>query len=211
MYPTQGISHRIRAAAACAALLCAGAVLADPAAPPQAPGAGAESGMTHERMRALMEQRHAEHVTAMLDHLAGRLEIKSSQEPAWQAFSAALRELLSPPPRADAAPGTAPRDAATLAREHADHAAEHAQKLARMADATAKLEQALGAEQRAVLDEAARRFARGDGGRSWMAHGGWREHEGAACDAHHGHDGMPYGHRGRDDDDDDAPRRPLPR
>jgi hypothetical protein len=204
MSPIQGISRAVRAAAACAALACAGAVLAEPAAAPPAT-APAASGMTHEHLRAVMQERHAEYVTQMLDHLGARLEIKASQEPAWQAFSASMRELLSAAPHAAAA---APQDAASLARDHAEHAAEHAQALARLADATAKLEQALGPDQRTVLDEAARRFARHGGEHGWMGHGeGHGDHEGSHCDAHHGHGAMPYGHPGHGDDD--TPHRPL--
>jgi len=202
-------------AAACALAVCAGAARAEPAATPATPA------MTHERLHAVMEQRRAERVTAMLDRLAARLEIKATQESAWQGFSAALRDLMSPP---EAEPHPAvDRDAAAMAREHADRAAAHAQKLARVADATAKLEQVLGGDQRLVLDEAARRFAHEHMAHAGMGHGGWDGHDSAHCDAHHDHEGMRlehdhehghehdhgYGHGGHaaasDDDDDDDP------
>jgi hypothetical protein len=207
-------AFRCLAAAACATILCSGAALADPATP--APAATAPApGMTHERLRAQMAQLHAEHVAAQLDRLAERLEIKASQEAAWQGFAAALRDLMTsphalPPPEESAAQ----RDAATLAREHAQHAAEHAQKLARVADATAKLEQALGSDQRLVLDEAARHLADEHAGPPGMAHAGWQGREGGHCEGRHGHEGgrAEHGH-GHDDEGEDeaAPHGPPPR
>lgn len=201
---------RFLAAAACAAGCCAGAVRAEPAT-----AAPAGAGMTHERLRAEMAQRHAEHVTALLDRLANRLEIKASQQPAWQGYAAALRDLMSPPLPAGAPEGKAAPDAAALAREHADRAAEHAQKLARLADATAKLEQVLGADQREVLDETARHLTREHGPGPGMAHGGWHGRDGAHCDGHGGPEGHAGMHPGRgpddDEDGDDAPHGARPR
>jgi hypothetical protein len=100
--------------------------------------------------------RVAHHVQEQLDRLADRLEIKASQQPAWQAFRSAFADTMTPHAEA-LKPGTEP-DAATLARALAEHASAHAKQLSRLADATAKLQQALGPDQRAVLDEVARRF-----------------------------------------------------
>jgi hypothetical protein len=114
-------------------------------------------------------QHHTQHLQEQLDHLAARLEIKASQQDAWQAFAAAFRDVMAP---ASHVPALEQADAAGLARAHADRAAEHAQKLARMADATAKLQQSLAPEQRQVLNEVARRFVRERLGQMGDLHGG---------------------------------------
>jgi len=98
----------------------------------------------------------ARHLQGQLDTLSGRLEIKASQQAAWQAFRTAFQDTMTPheapPTPADEA------DAAALARAIADRASAHAQKLAQLAEATARLQQALGPDQRAVLNEVARQF-----------------------------------------------------
>jgi hypothetical protein len=156
-----------------------------------------------------VEKHFSHHLDGQLNQLGTRLEIKASQETAWQAFRSAFTELLTPSGKpgehgkADLASG----DAATLAKQHADHAADHAQKLAKVADATAKLEAALTPEQRLVLDEAARHFiqrqhARGGFG---MAHSGTDDHcEGAGGPPPHGGPhgepgDAPWHHDGHDD------------
>lgn len=170
---------------------------AEPAAPPAA-------GAPHT-LHDSMEQHWSRHVEEHLDKLAERLEIKASQEPAWQKFSAAFREtmrqhaLLGHPPmwaaQSGRAPDAGPDDAAALAREQADRAQKHAQALAQLAEATAALQQSLGPEQRLVFNEAARHFAREHGAHPGMAtayHGAMDEHcergEGAHAHAHWEHD-----------------------
>jgi hypothetical protein len=169
------------------ALLCAGLGTAWAAEPAPAAQDGPREAMAQHAQR---------HVQEHLDGLAARLEIKASQEPAWQSFSAAFRELMTPRPRLarDAKPGSGP-DAATMAREQAERAAARAQHLARLADATSQLEQVLGPEQRLVLDEAARRF------HEHYAHAGMMRgegHGGPHCDPAHRfereHDGAPMMH-----------------
>ncbi len=122
------------------------AVAAQPAAAPAGP--------------STMSAAFSRHVQWHLDNLADRLEIRASQEPAWQTFEAALRSVMafhwkmmtSPPPGLDA-------NAATIARLRADRAAEQARNLDRLAKATAALRQVLTANQREVLDEVASRYA----------------------------------------------------
>lgn len=146
-------------------------------------------------------QAMAAHLQAHLDELAGRLQIKASQEPAWQAFSAAYRDLITAlvaQRKKAAMAGATELDAAALARQRADWAADRAQKLARLADATAKLQQSLDADQRLVLNEVARHFASEHFEHGPM-HGRFGPH-GSHCeggDEGHGpgehHPMMPYG------------------
>jgi hypothetical protein len=191
MTKIQHRAARLFGAAGFAAVLCSGLAYpltgaAEEAAPP-----------AHDSTRASMEQRLSQHLQAHLDQLAARLEIKASQEPAWQAFSASFRELMTPvrpAGKTDEKSGRmAELDAAAMAREQADRAAEHAQKLARLADATAKLEQVLGNDQRQVLNEAARHFAHEHAAHSWMARGEFRGRHGAHCDHEREHDDQAHG------------------
>lgn len=136
-----------------------------------------------ESMHSELAQGIAKHLQMRLDELAARLQIKASQEPAWQAFSAAFRDLMTThfAQREQALAGAADADAATLARKHADWAADHAQKLARLADATAKLQQSLDADQRLVLNEVARHYAQERFAFGPMQHHHFAHH-GAHCD-----------------------------
>ena len=97
-------------------------------------------------------QHRQEWVRAKLDRDANRLEIKASQQTAWQSYASARmafadRSMVRPAPDADAA---------AIAKLRADRAAEAARKLATLADATAKLESVLSPEQRKTLDQIAR-------------------------------------------------------
>ena len=192
---------RALAGAALSAVLVAsiGLVSSSAAEPATMPRDDAPSHSMH----ATMDQRWSQHVQHHLDKLAERLEIKASQEAAWQKFSAAFRDTLRLHAAAahaamSASEHGADTDAAMLARQQADRAAEHAQKLAALADATAALRQSLGAEQRLVLDEAARHFARehGHGGMEAMADGGHHGMMADHCERHErrGDSGMPHGH-----------------
>jgi hypothetical protein len=87
-----------------------------------------------------------------LDSAASRLEIKASQQSAWQAYAAAVHALGE----ADAAKPATEADAASIAREHADRATAFARKLTVIADATARLQGVLSPEQKSVLDQIAR-------------------------------------------------------
>ena len=116
-----------------------------------------------------MAQRHQEMMQRHLDSAAARLEIKASQQSAWQAYAAAVKDLadiegLPPKPATDA-------DAATLARQRAERASAHARRLSAVADATAKLQGVLSTEQRDVLTELTRNTGmRGGPGGAMMRH-----------------------------------------
>lgn len=99
-----------------------------------------------------------------LDHVANRLEIKASQQDAWQAFAKSV-QALAPGQRM---PPAAAGDAAAMVRSRADAAAEKAKKLAQIADATAKLQSILTPEQRTTFDQVVRET---------LGHAGWRHHE----------------------------------
>ncbi len=172
------------AAALCAATACPAVASAEPAASGPAREVAADSAAksTADFSAEAMEQRVTQRVRIRLDELAARLEIKASQEPAWQAFVASFRSLLAPG-RQDGARGGRPADldAAALARDNAERAAQHAQLLGRVAEATAKLQSVLSEDQRQVLNEAARRFARGHSAYPAMAHDGLPRRDGMHC------------------------------
>jgi hypothetical protein len=116
------------------------------------------------------------------DRLANRLEIKASQQNAFQAFVKALEAAAEHPAKKP----EVKTDAASLARLHADFAAARAQKLAQIAEATAKLQEVLNPEQRKTLDQIAAHFAhrgahRFHGGEreehDGHEHGRWNRHE----------------------------------
>ena len=107
-----------------------------------------------------MQQNWAQHrqnwIKIKLAKMAERLEIKSSQQSAWQAFAKVIAEPDNRPiEKPDA---NADEDAATMARRHAEFASEYAKRLVQIADATAKLQQALTPEQRLTLNQMAHEF-----------------------------------------------------
>ena len=114
-----------------------------------------------------------------LDEAANRLEIKASQQKAWQAYTKSLEAMAAHPDKHPAEDA----DAATIARFHADIASQMAAKLQKVADATAKLQAALTPEQRKTFDQMARHF--GHHGEHSMQH---REH-GDQDHSEHGDDG----------------------
>ncbi|MGA7751160.1 MAG: hypothetical protein WCA63_13575, partial [Gallionella sp.] len=121
------------------------------------------------------------HIHAKLDKLAGRLEIKASQQATWEAYAKSVEMLAeghAKKPNEDA-------DAATISRYRADKAAEFAKKLATIADATAKLQAVLTEDQKTIFNQALRRFSHRHHGhmhRGWghenheQGHGGWDKH-----------------------------------
>jgi hypothetical protein len=148
------------------------------------------------RVHEYMQQGIQKH----LDRLASRLEIRASQQEAWNAFSGAVRAMV---PAAPPEPPAKDLDAAARARLAADRAADRAKRLAQVADATAKLQQALDPAQKQVLNEVARELGRhfhGHGDGFWGMRGGMH-HDHDDCDGprhegrgpwHHGegmHDG----------------------
>jgi hypothetical protein len=117
-----------------------------------------------------------------MDRMADRLEIKASQQNAWQAYTKVLDAAMTPPARN----AETKSDAASITRLHADMAAMRAQKLAQVADATAKFQEVLGPEQRQTFDQIVAHFAHrhahrfhGDhhGEADGHEHEGWGHHE----------------------------------
>jgi hypothetical protein len=104
---------------------------------------------------------HAEHGQQLmkdgLEKMAARLEIKASQQDAWQAYSKAVEALT---PNAPALPD-ANATATAMARWRADRVALLARQLAQLADATAKLQDGLTPEQSKTLDQIVRQFQHG--------------------------------------------------
>jgi len=180
------------AAAAALAGACMQAGMAADAPMPMPP----PDGMHH------MERNHEEAMKAGLAHMADRLEIKASQEGAWQKFSAAFVDMMktvSSEPMA-ASPEA---DAASIVRARAQAAATRAQAVSRLADATTELQQVLNADQRHVLNEMARHFERmrmdSMGPGAWYRMHRMHAHEEDSCegdgpgDMHHGmHHGDGY-------------------
>lgn len=213
-------------AAVSACLVATIGLVSSSAAEPAKPAAPMDEGAAMHGMHDAMGQRWTQHVQAHLDKLAERMEIKASQEAAWQKFSAAfqtnmsLHGMMGHPPGHEGGHETPAADAAALARQQADRAWDHAQKLTQLADATAALQQVLTPEQRLVFDEAARHFIHEHGEHGGMGpmaggyHEGMEDHcERGAHGAGHGEYVHPhvYGHgeyqnphgRGDDSDDDD--------
>lgn len=158
------------------ALVAAGLALsATLAAVPASAAPGYGPGM--REMTPEMQERMQSRLQARLDRMAQRLEIKASQQDAWQAYAKVHKEQFDP-----AAMKAPPKDAdaAALARHRADRAAQMAQKLAVLADATAKLQSALTPEQAKTLADMTRHPM---GGR----HGG---KGGFGGRGEHGHRGM---------------------
>lgn len=109
----------------------------------------ADPGLNRGEQRA---QHRQEWVRVKLEKDANRLEIKASQQAAWQAYASARtafaeRAFSRPAPEADAA---------TIAKARAERAADRARKLTVLADATTKLEAVLSPEQRSTLDQIVR-------------------------------------------------------
>jgi hypothetical protein len=128
------------------------------------------------------QQNWAQHrqnwIKARLARMAERLEIKSSQQGAWQTFAKAVEEPLNAPmkkPDANA-------DAATMSRLHADFATAYAKKMVQIADATAKLQEILSPEQRITLNQMAHEF------HHHRHHDRHEEHDDGENQRHHDHD-----------------------
>lgn len=130
--------------------------------------------------KAEMEKHRQEMFKHMSDRIAERLEIKPSQQGAFQAYTAALQAAMTPP----ASHPEYKSDAASIARMNADMAAEHAKRLATIADATAKFQEVLSPDQRKTFDQMAAAF---------MHH-----HHGFGHEHGWGHDGEHDGREGRD-------------
>ena len=106
-------------------------------------GEHAKSGEGHN-IQAWAKQR--------IEREASILEIKPSQQAAWDEYSAIKLETASSfvnKPHNAQAPES--QEASGLLRQRADHLAEAAKNLTRLADATEKLQAVLSPEQRIVL------------------------------------------------------------
>ena len=131
-----------------------------------------------------------------LDNMGERLEIKASQQAAWEAYAKAYKALADQ----HAKKPDQNADAAAFARYHAEMATELAKKLATIADATAKLQVALSEDQRKIFNRITRHSHHG--GHEWrhqQAHDGKHEwpHHGDA-----GHEGHPDDQGGEEYGDD---------
>lgn len=108
----------------------------------------ARPGQQQRQMPSAQER--AEWVKKSLDRQASMLEIKASQQEAWDAYAAAARELFDVRgERKQPADGS---DAATMMRDRAEWARQSSERLGKLADATASLQAVLSPEQRKVLD-----------------------------------------------------------
>jgi len=117
----------------------------------------------HADQMQMKSERMHELIKARLDKLAERLEIKSSQQGAWEEFTKAFE----PPAERNIKKSDENADAATVARNRAERAGEVAKRLNRIADATAKLQAVLTEDQRKILNQVSRRFMH--------KHHGWGE------------------------------------
>ncbi|MEJ1958587.1 MAG: Spy/CpxP family protein refolding chaperone [Nitrosomonadales bacterium] len=125
----------------------------------------------HDGQSQTNPEKMHDRLKAGLDRLAGRLEIKSSQQAAWEEFAKSVEPLADrsfKKPADDA-------DAATIARNQADRATEFAKKLARVADATAKLQAVLTDDQRKILNQVSRHFLHRNHCGNRNSHG-WNRH-----------------------------------
>ncbi len=108
----------------------------------------------HHNQKQISPEKMHEHMKARLDKLAARLEIKASQQAAWEQYAKSVESLADrgvKRPDHDA-------DATTISRYRADRATEFAKKLTAIADATDKLQKALTEDQRKILNQALRQF-----------------------------------------------------
>lgn len=133
---------------------------------------GPEAGPMQQnraQMRKEMVQRH-------LDRIASRLEIKASQQSAWQAYADAMQAACT----MDMTPPAPDADAAAIARQRAEHVTTLGRKLSAVADATARLQGVLSADQKSVFNQVTREMGwhHGMGGfgprmmeRRWMERG----------------------------------------
>ncbi len=148
-------------------LVMGGLLLSGIAAPAKAdtPPQGRQGQEWHfdpEKMQAM--------ITARLDKLHERLEIKASQQGAWDAFAKSVEAL----PQGMASPPDKDADAATIAHFRAERTANIAKKLSAIADTTAKLQAVLTPSQREILNEQSRHFGHhGFGHRGFSPGGAW--------------------------------------
>src|SRR5208282_2411668 len=151
---------------------------------PTLPSAAMASPNEHSDQKQASPERMHEHMKAELNKLAERLEIKSSQQAAWEEYANsvnALAERSMKKPNDDS-------DATTISRYRADRASEFAKKLAVIADATDKLQKALTEDQRKILNQVVRQHLH--------EHHGWHhKHQGCRDKSHeHAREGQKPNH-----------------
>jgi hypothetical protein len=135
----------------------------------------------HYDQKQMSPEKIHTHIKARLDELAARLEIKASQQAAWEDFEKSVemladRNVKKPNDNADAS---------SIARYRADKATAFANDMARIADATARLQVALTEDQQKILNQSAHRFL--DRNRKMNCHNeghGW-DHGNAGGENHH--------------------------
>ena len=148
--------------------------------------------MKHTEIRQDREKRQEEFFQRMTERMADRMEIKASQQSAWQAYAKILESTFAHPAQRP----EYKTDAVSISRMYADMAAERAKKLAVIADATVKFQEVLTLDQRKTFDQMVVSFVHRRGGYHGMRHEGgdgrWG-HDGR--DGEHPHrDGEFYGH-----------------
>jgi LTXXQ motif family protein len=113
-----------------------------------------QMSMGHEQMHRERPAKMQDTMKSKLDKLAERLELRASQQSAWDEFSKSVGMLADRNMKKidDNA------DAVAIARYRADRASEMAGKLNSIAGATAKLRAVLNEDQRKILDQVANRF-----------------------------------------------------
>jgi len=134
--------------------------------------------------REMNPQEHLQWIKHGLDREAMMLEIKASQEGAWEAYANAVVEMMMAFDHRKPIPADA--DAASIMHQHAEQTAALAQTLAKLADATDKLQAVLNDEQRKGLDRIVRQHSQFHGmhhGEHRHEHGHWHHGDEAPTDA----------------------------
>ncbi|MGA8146950.1 MAG: Spy/CpxP family protein refolding chaperone [Gallionellaceae bacterium] len=135
------------------------------------------SPVEHDWHMGTGSEQKSELIKMRLQRMEDRLEIKASQQTAWEEYANAVAALAEHPVKKP----EGKEDAATLSHYSADRVAEFAKKLSRVADATDKLQSVLNEDQRKVLDKIVQNRIH-----EW-------KHDGQHCDHKHekdGHGGM---------------------
>ena len=133
------------------------------------PGDPAQRQQRFEQMQTRMKARIAK--------MGERLEIKASQEAAWNDYAKSREAMFAQRPARPARDA----DAATVARSRAEFAADMARKLAVVSDSTAKLQSVLDDNQKKTFNQLAQRSGkrghREERGESPHREGGRGSHE----------------------------------
>jgi len=151
-------------------LAAAGLTIAITAASLPAFAAGRDDPASMQQRFEQMQARMKARITKMGE----RLEIKASQQAAWNEYAGARQSMMAQGPARPAKDA----DAATVARSRADFVADMARKLAVVSDATAKLQAVLDDNQKKTFNQMAQRSGmRGHRGhqvqRGESHRGGW--------------------------------------